>query len=160
MSSFEFQYIRLTAQSHECAPKVQGNKPEFQPAFIAQMVGRIRPYPVYQAAFALYCDDLTSMDELNLGMANWGWKHVQACHPCRSFKALEVARVAELSVLMFLYPWVEEERSTASCAAWVHIARQTWKTKYSHLRDESVFELHLMKSSADYQLREIMREDK
>ena len=160
MSSFEFQYARLTAQSPGCDPnKVQGDKAEFSPAFVAQMVGRISPYTVFQAAFALYCDDLMSMDALNLGMANWGWKHVQTCHPCRSYKALEVARVAELSVLMYLYPLLEEERSAAKCAAWVHISRQTWHGKYSHLRDEIVYELHQLKSSADIQFREIMRED-
>ena len=159
MSSFEFQYARLTAQSPGCDPnKVQGNKPEFEPAFLAQCAGRIKPRPVYHAAMSIYCEDEVSMDELNLGMANWGWKHVQARHPCRAYKALEVARVAELATLMYLYPWQEEGRSARQCAAWVRVSRQTWAAKYSLLRDEITYELQQMKSDADTKLSKIMLE--
>lgn len=159
MSSFEFQYCRLTAQSPECSPRVQGNKPEFSAAFIAQMVGRIKPRRVYHAALAWYCDDSISMDELNLGMANWCWINIQKLYPDKPYKALEVARVAELALLMYLYPSVEDKRSEDKCAAWTHVSRKTWKQKYSHLRDLMVSELHQMKSSSDYQFRAIMREE-
>ena len=159
MSSFEFKYCRLTAQSPGVQPdKIQGNKPEFTAAFIAQMVGQIRPRPVYHAAMAMYCDDQQSMAELNLGMANWAWMNIKKHHRKLSCSALEIARVAELAVLMYLYPWQEEQRSEAHCASWVQVAPQTWKKKYRQQRDIIVFELAQMKSDADAQFREIMKE--
>ena len=160
MSSFEFLYVRLTAQTGSWDTKVQGNKPEFSRAFVAQMAGRIKPRRVYHAALGFYCDDLESIAELNLGMANWAWMNIKKHHPDNSFSALEVARVAELAVLMYLYPWQEENRSPTSCAKWVRVALKKWKAKYDRQRDIIVQELAQMKSAGDFQSREIMREDR
>ena len=158
MSSFEFLYVRLTAQTASMDPRVQGNRPEFSRAFVAQMAGRIKPRSVYHAALSFYCDDLGSIGELNLGMANWCWKRIQEKHPDCDYKALKIARVTELAVLMYLYPWMEEDRSDVKCAAWVQVAPQTWKKKYSHQRDIMVYELAQMKSDGDWKLSVIMRE--
>lgn len=158
MSSFEFLYARLTAQSHGWEPGVQGNELTFSPAFIAQCAGRIKPWHVYHAAVALYCQSENSMAELNLGMANWCWKRIQQKDPKRAYKAIEIAAVTELAVLMYLYPWREETRSVKSCAKWVKIAPQTWERKYSKQRDIIVHELWQMKSDADGQFQAILRE--
>ena len=158
MSSFEFLYVRLTAQTGSWDVKVQGNKAEFSPAFVAQMISRIEPRQAGSAAMSFYCNDKSSIAELNIGMANWCWKRIQDKHPDCAYKALEIARVTELAVLMFLYPWVEKKRSAAKCADWVRVAPQTWKKKYSHQRDIICYELEQMKSNADFQLRDIQRE--
>ncbi len=158
MSSFEFLYAKMTAQSQGWEPGVQGDKPEFMPAFIAQCAGMIKPGHVYHAALALYCQSEGSMAELNLGMANWCWQRIQKKDPKRAYKAVEIAAVTELAVLMYLYPWHEEKRSVKSCAKWVRIAPQTWERKYSQQRRIIVHELWQMKSDADGQLQAILRE--
>ena len=160
MSSFEFHYARMTAQSPGCDPnRVQGGKPEFTTAFVAQMAGRIKPRSVYHAAMSLYCEDTVSMDELNLGMAHWCWIRILKHDKDTAYKPLEIARTAELGVLMYLFPWVEETRSAKKCAAWVQVAPQTWEKKYSSQRDIIVYELNQMRANADYQLHLIMRDE-
>jgi hypothetical protein len=160
MSSFEFHYARMTAQSPGCDPnRIQGGRPEFTPAFVAQMAGRIKPRAVYHAAMSLYCEDTVSMDELNTGMANWCWVRILKRRDRGAYKPIEIVRVAELAVLMYLFPWVEESRSPKKCAAWVQIAPQTWMKKYSIQRDIIVYELNQMRANADYQLHVIMRDE-
>ncbi len=158
MSSFEFLYAKMTAQSQGWEPGVQGDKPEFTPAFIAQCAGMIKPGHVYHAAMAFYCQSELAMSALNQGMANWCWKRIQYKDPKRSYKALEIARVAELAVLMYLYPWREEKRSIKSCAKWARVSPQTWNKKYAQQRDIIVHELAQMKSDGDAQLSAILRE--
>ncbi len=159
MSSFEFEYCFLTAQSPGCDPnKIQGNVPEFQPSFYAQMAGRINPRRVYHAAMAIYCDDMISAKELIEGMANWAWMEIKRNEKSTAFKVDEIERTAELSVLMYLYPWAEEKRSVKKCASWVRVAPQTWERKYRIQRAKMVHELAQMKSEADWQFRKISQE--
>jgi hypothetical protein len=94
-----------------------------------------------------------------MGMANWCWLNILKRHTKTAYKALEVARVTELAVLMYLYPWEEENRSDRKCAAWVQVAPQTWEKKYSKQRDIIVQELAQMKAQADRQFYAIQRED-
>ena len=156
MSSFEFLYAKMTAQSQGFEPGVQGNKPEFTPAFIAKCVAMITNSQTYHAAMAWYCQSESSMAALNLGMADWCWKRLREK---KDPEALRIARVAELGVLMYLYPLAEEKRSIKSCAKWVKVAPETWNRKYSKQRDAIVHELAQMKSDGDAQLSAILRDD-
>ncbi len=135
MSSFEFLYVRLTARTVSWDPRIQGNRPEYSSAFVAQMVGQIKPRRVRNAAWGFYCDDKRSIAELNLGMADWAWTNIKKHYDDIDYKAIKVANVTELAVLRYLYPWVEKKRSAAKCAAWMRMTPQAWKKKYSHQRD-------------------------
>ena len=160
MSSIDFQLARLTAQSAGVNPKrAQGDHAEFTKAFIAQAAGQINPMMVYHAIMAYYCLDEGSMAELNLKMADWCWCRLFKKHQDRSYRALEIARVAELATLFYLNPLVEEQRPIKACAAWVQVKIGVWESKYSKQRDVIVNELANMKSDGASQLRRIMRDD-
>ena len=72
MSSIEFLLAKLTAQSPGMEVQVQGNKPTYSAAFLAQAVGRIADWRVYHTAMSKYCDDAISIDEMNFFMEESG----------------------------------------------------------------------------------------
>jgi len=160
MSSIDFHLARLTAQSAGCDPnRVQGDHPEFAKAFVAQCAGMVKPRMVYHAIMAYHCDDEVSIDVLNLKMADWCWGRLKTHHSNRAYRALEIARVAELAVLFYLNPAVEKTRPVSGCAAWVRVDHGVWESKYSQQRDVIIHELANMKSDGDRQLRYIMRDE-
>lgn len=160
MSSIEFQLAYLTAQTSGCKPdRVQGDVPEFTKAFIAQAASQVTPLMVYHSIMAYYCDDECSIDALNLKMADWCWCRLKTHFADRSYRALDIARVAELAVLFYLNPLVEVARSVQGCAAWVRVSTGVWESKYSKQRDVVIHELACMKSDGEVQMRRILRDD-
>lgn len=156
MSSIEFLLANLTAQTNDLKPRVQGNKPEFSAAFIAQCVGRIPDWVVYHAAMAKYCDDEIATHELNVCMEKWAWLEAGRKYPARSFKRADVGRVAELAVLFFLNPAFEYRRKVSQCAAFVGVAPKTWESKYNNIRTMIIHELAELQSAANRQIRLVM----
>lgn len=158
MSSIEFLLSRLTAQTANIEPRVQGNKPEFSAAFIAQCVGQIKDWAVYHAAMAKYCHDEIAMHELNVCMEEWCWDRAGQKYPKLSLKRDETGRVAELAVLFYLNPEFEFKRKSSQCAAFVEIAPKTWHSKYFGIRSMVIQELAELQSAANRQIHLIMRQ--
>ena len=160
MSTIDFQLARLTAQTAGVdSTRVQGDHPEFTKAFIAQAAGQIKPMMVYHAIMAYYVDDAGSIDELNLKLAEWCWCRLFKRHQERAYRPEDIVRVAELAILFYLNPIMEETRSIKACAAWTRVKIGVWESKYSKQRDVIVNELANMKADGASQLRSIMRDE-
>jgi hypothetical protein len=159
MPSIEFYLAQLTAQSPGMEMTVQGARPEYSAAFIAQAVGKIADWQTYHVAMAKHTDDLVSIDEVNRFMEAYAWEHAGRRYPQKSFKRDRTAKTAELAVLFFLNPIHEIDRSAKSCAAFTGINLPDWQSKYDNVRTLVVHELAELTSAAGYQLRLIMQED-